>query len=328
MTDKLINFNQRDLSALLQKHSKVPGASIAIINDHKVTSVVAGLARVKTNEEFTPEHFVQCASLSKTVASAFALEYFASKGIETTMSVNELLRSINAKWQIKCSANLNDVSNEVTLAMLVNHTALGMHYVYGIPLSSTMPTPLELIDGSSKNYGYESLLLERLPGTKFAYSGGGFVVLQYLLETMEQSSIDVITRDFLDRCGLKDFTFTQLNSPITTRFAHGHLTPEKEVTPLAFPPLAAGGLCTPTALATFLCHLSLAYSNAEGSGGISQRTARRMLGEEALLDLGAKEFMGAKVREFARLSCSEKCVLSCILRTFNPSTSKTCLVMK
>ncbi len=186
------------------------------------------------------------------------------------------------------------MSDEVNLSMLVNHTALGMHYVYGIPLSSKMPTPVELLSGV-KEYGYENLLLERVPGVKFSYSGGGFVVLQYLLEEMERRSIDLITRDFLDRCGLVDFVFSQLSSPLSTKFAHGHLTLEKEVQPLAFPPLAAGGLCTPTALATFLCHLALAYRNEEGSGGISHRTAVRMLGEDALLDLGAKDFMGAKV---------------------------------
>lgn len=306
-------FNEADLNALLSKHPKIPGASIAIMHNYEVTPVTAGYARVKGHESFTSSHFMQCASLSKTVAAAFALEYFCAKGIPMTTSVNEVLQSINAKWTIESGPAIDgSAANNVTLSMLVNHTALGMHYVYGIPLTAEhQPTPLELISGAAKSFGYERLLLERLPGTKMAYSGGGFVVLQYLLEEMEQQSIDVITRDFLDRTGLKDFVFTQLNSPLDTRFAYGHITPEQEVPALAFPPLAAGGLCTPSALATFLCHLAKAYSNPEGSGGISHLTARAMMAEEALLDLGAKDFMGAKVSQTLNLVLGKEFYLLC-----------------
>jgi len=64
---------------------------------------------------------------------------------------------------------------------------------------------------------------------------------------------------------------------------------------LKFPPLAAGALCTPTSLLTFLCHLAYAYENPSGSGGISHGTAVAMLGDDALIDRGAVNFMRAKV---------------------------------
>lgn len=64
-------------------------------------------------------------------------------------------------------------------------------------------------------------------------------------------SIDEITRSFLDSVGLQDFYFTQLIAASShSNFAYGHITPEQEVEPLAFPPFAAGALCTPKALAT------------------------------------------------------------------------------
>lgn len=290
----MVNFTQDDLSHILKKHSQVPGASIAIIDQQDVHPICSGWARASTRELFRPEHYLQCASLSKTVAAAFAIDYFSNRGITMEMSVNELLRRYSSPWRIEsrnCSAN----PDAVTLAMLVNHTALGMHYVYGIPLSEPTPTPLQLLNGGAIQYKYHPLFLEREPGTSFSYSGGGFVVLQHLIETMEQSTIDVITRSFLDGSGLRDFTFIQLHGPLSAIYAYGHLHPSHEVQPLAFPPFAAGGLCTPTALATFLSNLGRAYHNPRGCGTISHYAARRMLAPECLLDLGAMDFMGALI---------------------------------
>jgi hypothetical protein len=125
--------------------------------------------------------------------------------------------------------------------------------------------------------------------------------MQYLLELMERRPIEQITRGFLDGCGLRDFTFTQVSAAPGTRFAFGH-KPDKqqlgrlaEVEPLAFPPLAAGALCTPAALAQFLCVLGRAYRDPAGCGSVSHRTALHMLSPQYSLDLGAVDFMGAEV---------------------------------
>eukprot|EP01035_Chromulina_nebulosa_P025381 gene25381-33131_t len=184
----------------LEKHSLVPGVSVAIIKPtdtntrvHRVSLIAKGLARVSTDEPLTAAHYMQCASLSKTVATAFALEYFADKGLDMkATSVNALLRSIGAVWRIESAPKF--AADDVTLSMLVNHTALGMHYVYGIPLQQYADhvTPIHLLNGSGlpASYGYKKLTLERQPGAKFSYSGGGFVVLQYLVEEMERRPIE------------------------------------------------------------------------------------------------------------------------------------------
>ena len=51
-------------------------------------------------------------------------------------------------------------------------------------------------------------------------------------------------------------------------------------------------------MASFLLYLTAAFQNwpeEEYRSSISHRTARIMLGDESLLDLGAFDFMGAKV---------------------------------
>lgn len=162
----------------LSRHPLVPGVSIAVIQNYVVTPYCAGLARVQTNHAFTSEHFMQCASLSKTVATAFAIEYFTNKSIDMlSTSVNSLLAQYSLPWRIEVSPTSGlprDNADKVTLSMLVNHTALGMHYVYGIPLKDYVPKPIELLTGApaAAKYGYSALLLERQPGQSFSYSGG------------------------------------------------------------------------------------------------------------------------------------------------------------
>ena len=65
----------------------------------------------------------------------------------------------------------------------------------------------DLLSGNN-SYGYESLLVSKEPGSAFGYSGGGFLVLQYLLELRERKPIGEILLPFLESVGLGSCTFT------------------------------------------------------------------------------------------------------------------------
>lgn len=298
-------MSQRDmkarLEAFLAQHPAVAGISIGLVENFRVSPHTAGFANTNSSERMEADHYLQCASLSKTVATAFAIEYFTARGIDfMTMRVNDLLASIGASWRIRVSPSSQlsaDAADKVTLNMLVNHTALGMHYVYGIPLTEEYPGAEGFLTANNvaRKYKYDALLLERTPGTKFSYSGGGYVVLEYIIETMEQRHVADVTRPFLDALGLQHFTFSQLYLPLEARLAHGYITPQDVVEYLAFPAFAAGALCTPSALAHFLSQLAQAYHCPAGAGPISHATARLMLGEVTSVDLGAMDFMAARM---------------------------------
>jgi CubicO group peptidase (beta-lactamase class C family) len=80
----------------------------------------------------------------------------------------------------------------------MNHSALNMHYVNGISSSQPLPDTRALL---------KDIRVLQEPGTFFQYSGGGFLVLQYLIEILEKKPIDEITSAFLSELGLKDFCF-------------------------------------------------------------------------------------------------------------------------
>ena len=322
-----------ELREILERHPDVAGVSLGLIIDYEVRGACLGFARVSTNEVLTEHHYLECASLSKTVATAFAIEYFARRGVSMDSPVNSLLESAGSPWRITlppvqlaaAAGKANDAApaalnaqwpSRVLLSHLVNHTALGMHYVYGFPVSSLpLPSPLDLLTakGPAAQAGYSPLYLEREPGARFAYSGGGFIAMQHLIETLEGGRpVEEVSRAWLDAVGLQRFTFSNRAG----QCAFGHLTRRKEVAPkdggrLAFPAFAAGGLCTPCALASFLSLLAQAYAAgpsaasaphalshstaASAPHALSHSTARLMLGAAALLDLGAVDFMRARV---------------------------------
>jgi len=283
------------------KAQGVNGASLALLDGDSTVDVCVGLANVEQKQPMTPDTWLQCASLSKTVGTAFALEYFSSKNIPFTTPVNSLLEKAGASFRLRAKGGPDSWADSLQLKHLVNHTALGMHYVYGIPPSKPegMPTALDLLEGRhEKEHGYAALFVEKAPGSKFHYSGGGYLVLQLLLEAMEKKPIYQVMASFLAAAGVASgFSFEQQQLEGNTHAcAHGYYDNGERVQDgrLMFPPLAAGGHCTPNALLRFLRHLAIAYKSPTGSGPVSHHTAVEML-ENHNTDKGCFEFMHSQM---------------------------------
>lgn len=225
----------------------------------------------------TKTTWFEMASLSKSVASAFALEFLKEKGISTDEPVSKYLPELG-------------FDPKLTIAHLMSHCALNLHYVNGVPLNKTMPKISEFLKGNTE-YGYEPVKVINPPGEKFQYSGGGFLVLEYLLEKISGKSVFEITRPFLDMCEMEDWSFEQQNLP-NIQYANGIKDDGSMVegSRKMFPAFAAGALGTSHAMAHFLEHLEEAYHNVNGSGGISHDTARIMLHGT---DKGCKAFMNS-----------------------------------
>ncbi len=307
-TNKGVSTNLKEiLHQVCHRHSVV-GAQIAVTQGgHRtdglvVTSQMPSETLCMENRAKSPmlpvtnQTLFEIASLSKTIASCFALEYFKKAKIPIDTSVNSLLAQTKSSFRLKSL----DVANpqwaaEVTLEHLMNHTALNMHYVNGIPLTRQMPNSAELLDGHLA-YGYQPVGVIHRPGSTFQYSGGGFLLLEHLLECREQKSIQEITASFVQSCGLKDFTFQQSRERDneTREFAHGYTAEGVEIegTRLMFPAFAAGAMSTATDVSRFLILLTKAYHSVDGAGPISHDTAVRMLHG---VDLGSGNFMGAKM---------------------------------
>ncbi len=225
----------------------------------------------------------EVASLSKSVASAFSIEYLKTQGIHLKSKVNQVLRDYHSPWLIV-------EGEEVEIQHLMNHQALNMHYVYGVPLDQAMPPVEELLSGH-EHFGYESIALANPAGKVFKYSGAGFIVLEFLVKLISKKSIPHLTRSFLDSLGMNDFTFEQKD---IEGYSYAQAQTDKSLATdrLMFPAFAAGAMSTAHSMGVFLKALSDAYNNPQVKAPISYQTARFMLHGQ---DKGCKEFMGSLI---------------------------------
>jgi len=279
-----INTLDVSLCSLLKKH-KINGASIAInTGENQIQSIAMG-EKIKTSTWF------EMASLSKTIGSCFAMEFFAQKNIPLKTSVNSLLAKTKSTFRIKSSTN-QAWPDQVTIAHLMSHSALNMHYVNGIPANLAMPEIRNFLDGNL-DYGHSPIEVINQPGTKFQYSGGGFLVLEHLIEALENKTIIELTRPFLDKLGMMNFSFEQKTLP-HIEYAVGFTAAGEEIigTRKMFPSFAAGAMGSAHDLNLFLNHLTTAFHNKNGSGPISHDTAVQMLYGT---DKGCMNFMGVKM---------------------------------
>jgi malate synthase len=256
-----LNSLNEKFQQILKKH-QIHGAMISI-STPEIQTICLG--------ESTPDTWFELASLSKTFASAFSIEYFTKNNISIETSVNAVLKLT------KSSFRLSDDS--VQIKHLMNHSALNMHYVKGYPANGPMTKIETLLD---------QVKVINPPGEKFQYSGGGFIVLEHLIEAHSGKSIKDLTKNYWD-----DFSFEQGNLP-HTKYAHGYTAEGSVVegTRLMFPAFAAGAMGTTSCMSKFLNTLTEAFHNINGCGPISHDTARLMLHSN---DFGCMKFMGCEM---------------------------------
>ncbi|MCE9620015.1 MAG: serine hydrolase [Planctomycetes bacterium] len=271
------------------KSHEVRGAAICLISPSGHLQALECGER-SAGEPVTPHTLFEIASLSKSVAASFAIEHFRKAGIPLTTPVNPLLAQTKSRFRIRSLDPRHlERGDQVTLAHLMNHQALNLHYVNGIPANQPMPALTDLLSGNEK-FGYEPVGAVHEPGSKFQYSGGGFLVLEHLIQSREGKSIPSITDPFLAELGMVGATFEQTTLPMR-EYATGYTDEGRAIEGARkmFPAFAAGAMATVSDVGKFLQALTLAFHDLRGAGPISHDTAVQMLFGS---DKGSREFMG------------------------------------
>ncbi|HEX5709586.1 MAG TPA: serine hydrolase [Pyrinomonadaceae bacterium] len=258
------------------RHHKVPGLSVAVINDFKVEWVRAyGVKDVETKEPVTTETLFQAGSISKPVAATVALKHVERGRLTLDGNINDKLVS----WKIP--DNEFTAKRKVTLANLLSHTAgLTVHGFPGYAAGERIPTLPQVLDGAEPaNTAPVRVDLE--PGTKFRYSGGGTTVMQLALTDIERKPFPALAREtVLKPLKMDDSTYEQpLSDAWRKRAASGHraggVAVEGKIH--VYPEMAAAGLwTTPTDLAKFAIEMQLSLQ------GKSNRVLSRAMTEKML----------------------------------------------
>jgi CubicO group peptidase (beta-lactamase class C family) len=254
----------------------VPGVSIALIEGGRVAWAKGyGVLDVASRAPVTPRSLFQAASLSKPVTAMAVLRLADQGKLSLDAPVNTLLKS----WK------LPDASPKVTLERVLSHTAgLTGGGFPGYPVGAPLPTLLQVLNGQPPA-NTPPVGVTSAPGSSFQYAGGGYVVVQQLLDDVTGQPFATLARDTVLRpAGMEESYFEQpLGAELAARAATGHGADGAPVPGRwrVFPELAAGGLwTTPTDLARFAIAVQQSVAGAQDAL-LSKPMALRMTTEVA-----------------------------------------------
>lgn len=240
-------------------HHEVPAVSVAVLEDGKLLWAQAwGVADTETGREATATTLFQAASMSKPVAALTALTLVDEGVVELDAPVNRYLTS----WQLP--DNQFTADSAVTLRGLMTHSAGTT--VWGFPgyrkdepfaAGQPLATNAEVLDGLGNT---DSVRVFKVPGTSMRYSGGGYTILEQLVEDVTGLPFpEAAAARVLGPAGLTRSTYAQpLPDNRWAEAARGHSGDGSEVEGEwhTYPEQAAAGLwTTPTELAELSIHL-------------------------------------------------------------------------
>ncbi|WP_051365968.1 serine hydrolase domain-containing protein [Hamadaea tsunoensis] len=225
-------------------HPDVPAVSAATLVNGVADTGTAGC---------TPDTLFQAASISKPVAALAALILVDNDVLELDTGVNDQLGS----WRIPDDP---DWANRITLRQLLCHGGgLGPDSYPGYPQGTVLPSLDDVLAGRAPANapGVRSL---GLPGLAPLYSGGGYSVIQRLIEDNQtRSYAEFVNERIFLPLGMVNATFTAPD-PAEAALGHARGNPLPGGWRL-HPELAAAGLwCTPTDLVLFAAALQNAFT--------------------------------------------------------------------
>jgi len=261
----------------LMKENQTPGISVAVIEHFKIVCARGyGVAQKDSREPVTPATLFMAGSISKPVAAVGALSLVQQGKLSLDEDVNLKLKT----WKIP--GNEYTTKHRVTLGLLLEHTGgfTGGEFFPGYAAGKPLPSLLHILDGLSPATN-DPIRVGYVPGTRWHYSGGGYLVVQQVVvDASGEPFPDFMRSAVFDKLGMADTTYEEpLPAARAARAAAGTLINGRPVGGKwhVTPEMAAAGLwSTPTDLAKLGIELAL---SAQGKANhvLTPTTARDML---------------------------------------------------
>ncbi len=256
------------------KQLNVPAVSIAVIENGKIAWARAyGVRDANTQVPVTPDTTFQAASISKPVAAMAALKLVEMGKLNLDEDINKKLTS----W--KLPDNEFTATEKVTLRRILTHRAgLTVSGFPGYAAGAAIPSTAQVLDGA-KPANTPAVRVDVTPQSQSRYSGGGFTIMQLLLEDVSAKPFPQLLNELvLKPIGMTQSAFAQPPSgTMTANIASAHSRDAKVVSGgfHTYPELAAAGLwTTPSDLARFA--IELQRVNAGATDGV---LSPKMIGE-------------------------------------------------
>ena len=256
------------------KVHNVPGTSIAIIENGKLKWAKGyGIANTNTNQKVDVNTLFQAGSISKPVAALAALKLVDEGKLDLDEDVSTYLKS----WKLPDSKFTD--TEKVTLRRLLTHTAgMTVHGFPGYTQKDSFPSINTVLNGKGNT---AAILLDTIPGSIWRYSGGGYTVMEKIVEDVSGLSLeDYMSKNILPKMDMTNSTYSQpIKESMQNNISAAYYGDGKIIEGLwhNYPEQAAAGLwTTPSDLAKYLIEIHEIYTS-NSNGVLSKETVNAML---------------------------------------------------
>ena len=318
-----VDPTSRSVSERMNAYS-VPGLSVAYFEDGAIqwSRAYGHISSLRTKPVDANTRF-QAASLSKPMTATVMMALVQSGKLTLDADVNQYLRN----WKVPMAKSSSTAVP--TLAQLASHSGginMNGFEFSGYLSGEALPTTEEILRGvrPAKN---GPVLPMAPPGKRENYSGGGYVVIQKVMEDVMKTGFPSLMNSRLFQpLAMRDSGFEQpLPKSLRGNAAVGH---EGDGTPLdgdwmVYPELAAAGLWScPSDIARWAISIQKAYNGSEHEL-LSPAVARRMLSK---IDVDSKFGLGVRLNgagdgmTFGHTGANEgyRCVVVAFARSDGP----------
>jgi len=255
----------------------VPGVSIAVIDDFQISWAKGyGVLDAGSDDSVAPQTRFQVASPGKVIVAAAVLHYVDQGVLDLDADVNESLVS----WHVPESPYTPE--EKVTLRRLLSHSAgITVAGFRGYAEGEAIPNLRQILDGAPPANNVP-IRVVAVPGSDLEYSGGGYMIVQQLLEdVIGRPFAEILEETVLDPWGMTSSTFAwPLPEELWGVAATGHRADGRPIPGRwhTYPEAGSGASLwsIPSDLASFAAGVMSAYAG-RSDDVLSQEMARLML---------------------------------------------------
>ncbi len=207
-----VSLNQR------METYQTPGVSLALFDaDGLLMERTYGFAALDPAVPLGSSHIFQAASISKAI-TAIAVMRLVEQGI---LDLDADVRDYLASWELP----VNEVFDQsVTLRRLLSHNAgITVHGFQGYEQQEELPSLQQSLSGIEPANN-PPVFIGKLPGESFGYSGGGYLIIQQIVEDVtERPFREMMDEMVLQPVGMRQTSFdivSEANS--SSKYARGY----------------------------------------------------------------------------------------------------------
>lgn len=219
------------------KDNVVPGLAVAIIqNGEVIIKKGYGVSDKSASIEVNEKTGFNIGSISKMFTAWGIMKLVEEQKVDLDAPVSKYLK----RWKLPQSEFL---TNKVTVRNLLQHTAgLSVHGYNGYNSKKELTSLTASLNGSSNSDEKVELIME--PETKWKYSGGGYTILQLLIEDVSGMTFaNYMQKLIFKPLKMKHTSFT-IDSKVLKNSAKAYDEEGKEIALRLFNAQAAAGLHT------------------------------------------------------------------------------------